>query len=110
DTQAVPEQSPATWRQPEGGSVVMTYQLRNGDTVHWYKQLPGEPPKRILYVSEMNPVFDDGSDRRKYQVRKRASEPLYTIQINNVNQRDAGTYYCAYWYSYQGITVLDGPR
>ena len=103
-------QSPAMQRQVKSISARMECRLSSNAIIHWYKQLPGEPPKRILYVSEMNPVFDDGSDRRKYQVRKRASEPLYTIQINNVNQRDAGTYYCAYWYSYQGITVLDGPR
>lgn len=110
DTQAVPVQTLVTRTQAEGRSASMACQLTKEDTVHWYKQLPGEPPKRILYVSGQTPVFDDSSDRQKYQVRKRASEPLYTLQINNVNQRDAGTYYCAYWYSYQGITALDGPR
>ena len=88
----------------------MECQLTKEDTVHWYKQLPGEPIKRILYVSGKTPTFDDGSDRQKYQVRKHASEPRYSLQINYVTQRDAGTYYCAYWYLYQGTTALDGPR
>uniref|UniRef100_A0A8B9VWW6 Ig-like domain-containing protein n=1 Tax=Anas zonorhyncha TaxID=75864 RepID=A0A8B9VWW6_9AVES len=100
----------ATRTQAEGRSASMACRLTKEDTVHWYKQLPGQPIKRILYVSGQTPAFDDSSDRQKYQVRKHASEPLYTLQINNVNQRDAGTYYCAYWYSYQGITALDGPR
>uniref|UniRef100_A0A8B9TS75 Immunoglobulin V-set domain-containing protein n=1 Tax=Anas platyrhynchos TaxID=8839 RepID=A0A8B9TS75_ANAPL len=73
------------------GVLSMACRLTKEDTVHWYKQLPGQPIKRILYVSGQIPAFDDSSDRQKYQVRKRASEPLYSLQINNVNQRDAGT-------------------
>lgn len=88
----------------------MECRLSSNAIVHWYKQLPGEPPKRILYVSGQSPTFDDGSDGRKYQVWKHASEPLYSLTIDFLTQRDTGTYYCAYWYYYQGITVLDGPR
>ncbi|XP_066848338.1 immunoglobulin lambda-1 light chain [Anser cygnoides] len=98
DAQAVPVQHPAMRTSAEGGSASMACRLTKEDTVHWYKQLPGEPPKRILYVSGKKPTFDDGTDEKKYQVRKHASEPHYSLTIDYVTQRDAGTYYCAYWY------------
>uniref|UniRef100_A0A8B9DKA8 Ig-like domain-containing protein n=1 Tax=Anser cygnoides TaxID=8845 RepID=A0A8B9DKA8_ANSCY len=93
--QAVPVQHPAMRTSAEGGSASMACRLTKEDTVHWYKQLPGEPPKRILYVSGKKPTFDDGTDEKKYQVRKHASEPHYSLTIDYVTQRDAGTYYCA---------------
>uniref|UniRef100_A0A8B9C650 Ig-like domain-containing protein n=1 Tax=Anser brachyrhynchus TaxID=132585 RepID=A0A8B9C650_9AVES len=86
-------------------SASMACRLTKEDTVHWYKQLPGEPPKRILYVSGKKPTFDDGTDEKKYQVRKHASEPHYSLTIDYVTQRDAGTYYCAYWY-FEHITAV----
>ncbi|NXY19651.1 IGK protein, partial [Atrichornis clamosus] len=65
-------------------------------TVHWYRQLPGEPPKRILYVSGRTPVFEDNNDRNKFQVQNDPSYPIYGLTINYLTPRDAGTYYCAY--------------
>ncbi|EOA93981.1 hypothetical protein Anapl_17715 [Anas platyrhynchos] len=73
DTQAVPVQSPAMRTQAEGRSASMACRLTKEDTVHWYKQLPGQPIKRILYVSGQIPAFDDSSDRQKYQGRKNNS-------------------------------------
>ncbi|EOB04774.1 Ig kappa chain V-III region MOPC 63, partial [Anas platyrhynchos] len=100
DAQVVPVQSPAMRRQVKGSSARMECRLSSNTIVHWYKQLPGEPPKRILYVSGQSPTFDDGSDGRKYQVWKHASQPLYSLTIDFLNQRDTGTYYCARWYYY----------
>uniref|UniRef100_A0A803XPP3 Immunoglobulin V-set domain-containing protein n=1 Tax=Meleagris gallopavo TaxID=9103 RepID=A0A803XPP3_MELGA len=68
DAQAAPVQSPAERRLLEGSSVTMTCQLSSENTVHWYRQLPGEPPKRILYMSGSSPTFDDNNDRRKFQI------------------------------------------
>uniref|UniRef100_A0A8B9U0V0 Immunoglobulin V-set domain-containing protein n=1 Tax=Anas zonorhyncha TaxID=75864 RepID=A0A8B9U0V0_9AVES len=93
--QAVPVQTPVMRTQAEGGLASMACQLTKEDTVHWYKQLPGQPIKRILYVSGKKPMFDDGTDEKKYQVMKHASEPLYSLTIYYVTQRDAGTYYSA---------------
>lgn len=109
DAQAVPVQTPELRRQVKGSSASMACQMSAGAIVHWYKQLPGEPPKRILYVSGQSPFFDDSSDSRRYQVRKHPTKPLYSLTIDYLTLRDSGTYYCAYWF-YQGITVLHGQR
>uniref|UniRef100_A0A8V0ZAD8 Ig-like domain-containing protein n=1 Tax=Gallus gallus TaxID=9031 RepID=A0A8V0ZAD8_CHICK len=100
DAQAVPMQSPAEHRLVEGSSVTMTCQLSSGTVVHWYRQLPGEPPKRILYMTGNSPTFDYSNDRQKFQVQRNPSNSV--LKIEKSTRRDTGTYYCAYWY-YQGI-------
>uniref|UniRef100_A0A669Q642 Ig-like domain-containing protein n=1 Tax=Phasianus colchicus TaxID=9054 RepID=A0A669Q642_PHACC len=95
DAQAVPVQSPAECGLLEGSSVTMTCQLSSENVVHWYRQLPGEPPKRILYMSGSAPTFDDNNDRVKFQVQKNPSNSVLTIR--KATRRDTGTYYCAYW-------------
>lgn len=107
DAQAAPVQSPAEHRLVEGSRVTMTCQLSSETTVHWYRQLPGEPPKRILYMSGSSPTFDDNKDKLKFDVQKNPSNSVLTIK--KATRRDTGTYLCAYWY-YQGYTALDGQR
>uniref|UniRef100_A0A8C3KK39 Ig-like domain-containing protein n=1 Tax=Calidris pygmaea TaxID=425635 RepID=A0A8C3KK39_9CHAR len=91
--------------QVSGSSASMACQVSAKTIVHWYKQHPGEPPKRILYVSGQSPVFDDSSDTWRFQVRQHPTESLYALTIDYLTPRDSGTYYCAYWF-YQGITVF----
>ncbi|NXU38495.1 TRGC1 protein, partial [Drymodes brunneopygia] len=67
------------------------------NVVHWYRQLPGEPPKRILYVSGGTPVFDNNDDRNRFQVRNDPNQLVYGLTINSLTPRDSGIYYCAYW-------------
>ena len=107
DAQAAPVQSPAELWLLEGSSVTMTCQLSRGTIVHWYRQLPGEPPKRILYMSGYSPTFDDSNDSQKFQVQRNASDTV--LIIKKTTRRDTGTYYCAYWYR-QAFTALDGHR
>uniref|UniRef100_A0A8V0Z3C7 Ig-like domain-containing protein n=1 Tax=Gallus gallus TaxID=9031 RepID=A0A8V0Z3C7_CHICK len=104
---AAPVQSPAERRLVEGSSVTMICQLSRGTIVHWYRQLPGEPPKRILYMSGYSPTFDDSNDSQKFQVQRNASDTV--LIIKKTTRRDTGTYYCAYWYR-QAFTALDGHR
>ncbi|NWW15297.1 TRGC1 protein, partial [Falcunculus frontatus] len=73
--------------------------------VHWYRQLPGEPPKRILYVSGGTPIFEDNNDRNRFQVRNDPTQPVYGLMINSLTPRDSGIYYCAYWF-YHSIKYL----
>ncbi|NXI31327.1 IGL1 protein, partial [Sterrhoptilus dennistouni] len=73
--------------------------------LHWYKQLPGERPKRILYQTGGTPVFDVSSDRNRFEVRNDPTQPVYGLTINSLTVRDSGIYYCAYWF-YHSINYL----
>ncbi|NWR98179.1 IGK protein, partial [Motacilla alba] len=66
--------------------------------VHWYRQLPGQPPKRILYESGGTPVFEDNNDRNRFQVQNDPTQPVYHLEIKSLTPMDSGTYYCAYWF------------
>ncbi|XP_052549473.1 uncharacterized protein LOC128085735 isoform X8 [Tympanuchus pallidicinctus] len=90
DAQAAPVQSPAERRLVEGSPVTMTCQLSSGTTVHWYRQLPGEPPKRILYMSGSSPTFDDNKDRFKFQAQKSSSSSVLTIEKATRRDTDKG--------------------
>lgn len=102
--QAVPVQTPELKKQMKGMSASMSCQLGDAAVVHWYRQLPGEPPKRILYVSGKTPVYEDENDRNKFQVRNTHTPFVYGLTINFLTPRDSGIYYCAYWF-YQGTTA-----
>ncbi|NXR35157.1 IGL1 protein, partial [Zosterops hypoxanthus] len=66
--------------------------------LHWYKQLPGERPKRILYQTGATSVFDDSSDRNRFEVQNDPTQNVYGLTINSLTVRDSGVYYCAYWF------------
>uniref|UniRef100_A0A663E503 Ig-like domain-containing protein n=1 Tax=Aquila chrysaetos chrysaetos TaxID=223781 RepID=A0A663E503_AQUCH len=85
---------------------VLPLPVSTNAVMHWYKHLPGEPPKRILYLSGQSPVFDDSGDRKRFQAQKHPTEPRYVLTIDYLTSRDSGTYYCAYWFYQMNITVF----
>uniref|UniRef100_A0A8D0EVB0 Ig-like domain-containing protein n=1 Tax=Strix occidentalis caurina TaxID=311401 RepID=A0A8D0EVB0_STROC len=94
DTQAAPSQTPALQRQVKGSSASMECRMSSQAIVHWYKHVPGEPPKRILYMSGQSPVFDNSGDERRFQVWKHPTELRYGLTIDYLTPRDSGIYYC----------------
>ncbi|NXQ45147.1 IGK protein, partial [Catharus fuscescens] len=76
--------------------------------VHWYRLLPGEPPKRILYDSGGTPVFDESSERSRMQIRTDAARPIYHLTINSLTPRDSGMYYCAYCDNVKALFTVIG--
>uniref|UniRef100_A0A8C3M9R2 Uncharacterized protein n=1 Tax=Geospiza parvula TaxID=87175 RepID=A0A8C3M9R2_GEOPR len=107
DMQSVPVQTPEMQVQMKGISASMSCQLGEKTIVHWYRQLPGQPPERILYESGGTPVFEDNNDRNRFQVRNHPTQPVYDLVINSLTPRDSGTYYCAYWL-YHSISLVFG--
>uniref|UniRef100_A0A8C0V9J3 Immunoglobulin V-set domain-containing protein n=1 Tax=Cyanistes caeruleus TaxID=156563 RepID=A0A8C0V9J3_CYACU len=97
DMQFVPVQTPELQNQMKGTSASMVRDWRDKTIVHWYRQLPGEPPKRILYVTGGTPVFDDNNNKNRFQVQDDPTQPVYHLMINSLTPRDSGIYYCAYW-------------
>lgn len=104
DMQSVPVQTPEMQMQMKGMFASMSCQLGEKNVVHWYRQLPGQQPKRILYESGGIPVFEDNNDRNRFQVRNHPTQPVYDLVINSLTPRDSGTYYCAYWF-YHSISL-----
>ncbi|RLW11539.1 hypothetical protein DV515_00001836 [Chloebia gouldiae] len=84
DMQPVPVQTPELRAQMKGTSARMSCQLEGNHIVHWYRQLPGEPPKRILYGSAGTPVFEDNNDRNRFQVQKDPARFTYNLMINSL--------------------------
>ncbi|XP_054241114.1 uncharacterized protein LOC128970119 [Indicator indicator] len=108
DAQAAPQQSPNLLRKVKGNSASMACKTGKEDILHWYRQLPGEPPKRIAYFLR-NTFFDHDQHKTKFQILKHSSEPRYRLMINHLTPQDSGTYFCAYWRSHV-ITALDRQR
>uniref|UniRef100_A0A8C8AXB9 Ig-like domain-containing protein n=1 Tax=Otus sunia TaxID=257818 RepID=A0A8C8AXB9_9STRI len=98
-------------RKVKGSSASMECRMSRQVIVHWYKHLPGEPPKRILYMSGQSPVFDNSGDERRFQVQKYPTELRYVLTIDYLTPRDSddsATYYCAYWDSHCGRNSVFG--
>uniref|UniRef100_A0A8C8SSU3 Ig-like domain-containing protein n=1 Tax=Pelusios castaneus TaxID=367368 RepID=A0A8C8SSU3_9SAUR len=67
------------------------------DYIHWYRQKPDAALERILYFSTGNPVFDQVSDRGKFEVRKESSGSICILTVPRTTKSDTATYYCAAW-------------
>ncbi|TRZ17918.1 hypothetical protein HGM15179_009188 [Zosterops borbonicus] len=95
DMQSAPVQSPELQKQMIGTSASLSCRLKEKSEIylHWYKQLPGERPKRILYQTGGTPVFDDSSDRNRFEVRNDPTQSVYGLTINSLTVRDSGIYY-----------------
>ncbi|XP_068940484.1 T-cell receptor gamma alternate reading frame protein [Petaurus breviceps papuanus] len=63
--------------------------------IHWYRQKPGGPPERILYLSSNeNVIHENGISEERYEAKKRESDLSASLRIHQVTEADAGLYYC----------------
>ncbi|KAE8597275.1 hypothetical protein XENTR_v10016408, partial [Xenopus tropicalis] len=67
----------------------------DSSVVHWYMQKKNEGLSRILYIADAKPVYDDGTDKSRFDSDKKSD--TYTLIIQGVKAEDAATYYCANW-------------
>ena len=66
--------------------------------MHWYRQKPEQPLKRVLYISSNeNVVHEQGISEERYEARKWPSNSLVSLRIHQATEEDAGLYYCACW-------------
>uniref|UniRef100_A0ABI7X2R4 Ig-like domain-containing protein n=1 Tax=Felis catus TaxID=9685 RepID=A0ABI7X2R4_FELCA len=79
---------------------VKTGVLKKNVNIHWYRQRPDQPLKRILYISSNeNVVHEQGISEEKYEARKRQRDLPASLRIHKISEEDAGLYYCACWES-----------
>ncbi|XP_040327533.1 uncharacterized protein LOC121028044 [Herpailurus yagouaroundi] len=88
---------------------VKTGVLKKNVNIHWYRQRPDQPLKRILYISSNeNVVHEQGISEEKYEARKRQRDLPASLRIHKISEDDAGLYYCACWDPLDLATVSTG--
>ena len=81
--------------------------LKKNAHIHWYRQKPGQPLRRILYISSNeNVVHERGVSEDRYEARRRQGDPSASLRIHHVEEADAGLYFCACCDTRQGRAPL----
>ncbi|CAO2595306.1 T cell receptor gamma variable 8 [Lemmus lemmus] len=84
---------------PVGSSVIITCDIHTiGNYIYWYRFQEGRTPQYLLsynFISSTN-VVDSGLNSKKYHVYE-GPDKTYKFVLRNVEESDAGLYYCANW-------------
>uniref|UniRef100_A0A4W6CMQ9 Ig-like domain-containing protein n=1 Tax=Lates calcarifer TaxID=8187 RepID=A0A4W6CMQ9_LATCA len=90
-------QTPLLW-STEGQSATMNCSHTKGSTywlMYWYRQLPGETMKQIVFTTTATPNHDFGDfSKDKFSATKPNAE-TGTFTVKNVEPGDKGLYFCA---------------
>ncbi|XP_048808155.1 uncharacterized protein LOC125696472 [Lagopus muta] len=103
--QVLLQQSPPSVTRKRSRTVDIECQAEGIDDfqaayIHWYRQLPARAPQFLLFVTAKSQVsYDSESYRNKYSSYKNENN-ICTLSVNNIQDGDEGTYYCAYWDSH----------
>ncbi|KAL6105181.1 uncharacterized protein ACO6RY_06770 [Pungitius sinensis] len=83
--------------EDQGANATMSCSHTKGSgyyQMYWYRQLPGETMKQIVFTSlGMNPDFGDFS-REKFSATKPNAESG-TFTVKNLQPQDKGLYFCS---------------
>lgn len=85
--------------RPVGSSVRITCDIRTTNIyIHWYRFQEGRTPQYLLSYSIISSttVVDFGLSSEKYHVYE-GTDKTYKFVLRNVEESDAGLYYCASW-------------
>uniref|UniRef100_A0A8C8SV00 Ig-like domain-containing protein n=1 Tax=Pelusios castaneus TaxID=367368 RepID=A0A8C8SV00_9SAUR len=99
--QVTPVQTPLSVTRPEMKTARMICKVDGVDfsnnPIHWYRQSPGAPPKRILYMTSQSVSMDEGFNSNKFEATRQNDKFTFKLDVHRLTSEDAGTYYCAYW-------------
>uniref|UniRef100_A0A665W599 Ig-like domain-containing protein n=1 Tax=Echeneis naucrates TaxID=173247 RepID=A0A665W599_ECHNA len=62
--------------------------------MYWYRQLPGETMKQIVYTTTSSKEFFGGFKEEKYSITRPNAESG-TFTVKNLEPEDTGWYFCA---------------
>ncbi|KAM3598634.1 uncharacterized protein V6R79_020623 [Siganus canaliculatus] len=100
DAVIVLTQTPAVHTVSPGQEVVLkcNIQRNDGNSVRWYKQVPGEAPQYVLkfYHSHSSPSFGTGFSSDRFN-SKASSNVDYQFIIKRTETGDSAVYYCQTW-------------
>ncbi|KAM9698485.1 uncharacterized protein ACBT57_024436 [Dama dama] len=87
-----------------GRAVTMSCRVsRSVDYVHWFRQLEGQAPERLLYLalSKRDVQWDSVLRGDKVSAARGADGKSCTMSLMKLAKSDEGVYYCAAWRSAQ---------
>uniref|UniRef100_A0A8C8SXL2 Ig-like domain-containing protein n=1 Tax=Pelusios castaneus TaxID=367368 RepID=A0A8C8SXL2_9SAUR len=67
----------------------------SNNPIHWYRQSPGAPPKRILYMTSQSVSMDEGFNSNKFEATRQNDKFTFKLDVHRLTSEDAGTYYCS---------------
>ncbi|GLD47689.1 immunoglobulin iota chain-like protein [Lates japonicus] len=90
-------QTPLLW-STEGQSATMNCSHTKGSTyrqMYWYRQLPGETMKQIVYTTAYSPhEYQSGFSEDKFPAKKNDAE-TGSLTVKELLHNDSGVYFCA---------------
>ncbi|XP_069074684.1 immunoglobulin kappa light chain-like isoform X7 [Pleurodeles waltl] len=101
--QAQPPVMSPTVQVSVGQSVTLScdFGVKEQHYVSFYRQIPGEAPKLILYHhhSLTNPVFGPGISSSRFTSTINSAGTVYQLIITNTEMADVANYLCMKWYN-----------
>ncbi|CAM9901704.1 unnamed protein product [Rangifer tarandus platyrhynchus] len=87
-----------------GRAITMSCRVsRSVDYVHWFRQLEGQAPERLLYLalSKRDVQWDSVLRGDKVNAARGSDDKSCTMSLMKLAKSDEGMYYCAAWRSAQ---------
>ncbi|KAG2458036.1 LV537 protein, partial [Polypterus senegalus] len=67
------------------------------DVFHWYQQRDGGEPRWMLLVGKGDSAATDDAFKKRFTSEKNNEAKACSLLINNLEEDDSATYYCARW-------------
>uniref|UniRef100_A0A8D1KND8 Ig-like domain-containing protein n=1 Tax=Sus scrofa TaxID=9823 RepID=A0A8D1KND8_PIG len=94
-----------------GNSVTMPCRITTSVSyIHWYRQLEGQAPERLLYLatSQRDVQWDSVLQGNKVTAKKGNDDKSCTLSLMKLEKGDEGLYYCAAWDSHSSYNKIFG--
>ncbi|ROL44577.1 Immunoglobulin lambda variable 1-36 [Anabarilius grahami] len=79
--------------------------LSSSDYIHWYQIKDGKAPSRLLYISKDGVVTRDSNNPQASDFTVDKTK-LYNLKLSDTKKSHSAVYFCAYWDTSSGHTVL----